>query len=108
MRNFHIIHKTKNVIPAKAGIYNRINKAQSTIEFTFAMIAIMFLIYGMVMVFRWAGMDLAQRRFSQDNSMTTTNLVGGDPASQLNADVDGILPIAAVYHGSITNGNTAQ
>ena len=81
-------------------------KAQSTIEFTFAMIAIMFLIYGMVMVFRWAGMDLAQRRFSQDSSIT--NLVGGDPASQLNADVDSVLPIAAVYRGSVTNGNTAQ
>jgi hypothetical protein len=83
-------------------------KAQSTIEFTFAMIAIMFLIYGMVMVFRWAGMDLAQRRFSQDSTITTTNLVGGDPASQLNADVDSVLPIAAVYRGSVTNGNTAQ
>ena len=83
-------------------------KAQSTIEFTFAMIAIMFLVYGMVMVFRWAGMDLANRRFVQDNSITTTNLVGGDPASQLNADVDSVLPIAAVYRGSVTNGNTAQ
>ena len=83
-------------------------KAQSTIEFTFAMIAIMFLIYGMVMVFRWAGMDLAQRRFAQDSSITTTNLVGGDPASQLNADIDNFLPIAAVYHGSVTNGNTTQ
>ena len=41
-------------------------KAQSTIEFTFAMIAIMFLIYGMVMTFRWAGMDLANRRYLQD------------------------------------------
>ena len=83
-------------------------KAQSTIEFTFAVIAIVFLIYGMVMVFRWAGMDLANRRFVQDNSITTTNLVGGDPASQLNSDIDGILPIAAVYRGNLTNGNTAQ
>ena len=84
------------------------NKAQSTIEFTFAMIAIVFLIYGMVMVFRWAGMDLANRRFSQDSSITTTNLVGGDPASQLNAGVDSFLPIAAVYRGNLTNGNTSQ
>ena len=83
-------------------------KAQSTIEFTFVVIVIMFLIYGMVQVFRWAGMDLANRRYLQDNSMTTANLVGGDPASQLNSDIDIALPMAAVYHGNITNGNTSQ
>jgi hypothetical protein len=99
-------------------------KAQSTIEFTFAMIAIMFLAYGMVMVFRWAGMDLAQRRYAQDTSLTnlnTTNCTNssfsgfsltpgtcGDPASQLNSDTDSVLPISAVYRGNVTNGNTAQ
>jgi len=81
------------------------NKAQSTIEFTFAMIAVMFLIYGMVMVFRWAGMDLAQRRFAQDNTLTT--MTGTDPGSELNPDFDRVLPMAAVYHGKVT-GNTTQ
>lgn len=80
-------------------------KAQSTIEFTFAVIVVMFLIYGMVQVFRWAGMDLAQRRYLQDSSITANP--SGDPASQLNTDVDVALPMAAVYHGSIT-GNTSQ
>ncbi len=84
------------------------HKAQSTIEFTFAMVVIMFFIYGMVQVFRWAGMDLAQRRYFQDSSITTTSLAGGDPASQLNSDADISQPMAAVYHGSITNGNTSQ
>jgi hypothetical protein len=79
--------------------------AQSTIEFTFAMIVIMFLVYGMVQVFRWAGMDLANRRYSQDVSLTTPP--GKDPATQLNAGDDLFLPIAAVYHGRIT-GNTGQ
>jgi hypothetical protein len=83
-------------------------KAQSTIEFTFAMIAIMFLIYGMVMVFRWAGMDLANRRVAQDSSLTLITLPGGDPAAQLNATDNPVLPIAAVYHGNITNGNASQ
>jgi divalent metal cation (Fe/Co/Zn/Cd) transporter len=77
---------------------------QSTIEFTFAMIVIMFLVYGMVQVFRWAGMDLANRRYTQD-VLLTTNPAGGDPAAQLNIDEDLVLPIAAVYHGRITNGN---
>ena len=85
-------------------------KAQSTIEFTFAMVAIVFLIYGMVMVFRWAGMDLANRRVALDNTMTMdlTNVPYHDPAAQLNSDMDSILPIAAVYHGSITAGNASQ
>jgi hypothetical protein len=84
-------------------------KAQSTIEFTFAMITIVFIIYSMVMVFRWTGMDLAQRRFSQDNSITMdlTNVPNGDPAAQLNSDIDSVLPMAATYHGSII-GNTVQ
>ncbi len=75
-------------------------KAQSTIEFTFGVIVVMFLIYGMVQVFRWAGMDLAQRRWVQDSSIT--NLVGTDPSSELNSDIDIVQPMSAVYHGSIT------
>jgi len=80
-------------------------KAQSTIEFTFAMIAIIFLIYGMVMAFRWAGLSLANRRQSQDASLTT--VYGTDPNSELVSGIDSSeLPMAAVYHGSITNGKT--
>jgi hypothetical protein len=78
--------------------------AQSTLEFTFAMIVIMFLIYSMVKVFRWAGMDLAQRRWLQDNTIVNLD-ASGDPSSQLNSDIDSAQPMAALYHGSIT-GNT--
>ena len=81
-------------------------KAQSTIEFTFAVVATMFLIYGMVMVFRWAGMDLANRRFAQDNSIQNLDSTG-DPASELNSAADYFQPMSAVYRGSIT-GNTGQ
>jgi len=84
------------------------NKAQSTIEFTFAVIVIMFLIYGMVQVFRWAGMDLAQRRYTQDNTLLTPLVSGGtshDPLTQLNSDIDYVMPIAAIYHGNVSNGN---
>ena len=79
-------------------------QAQSTIELTFAMVAIVFLIYGMVMVFRWAGMDLANRRVSQDLSMTSSQ----DPQVALSEGIGDFLPMAAVYHGSITDGNTSQ
>ncbi len=53
-------------------------KAQSTLEFIFAMIAGMFLLYGMVQVFRWVGMDAAQRQYgynaSFNKAMTTGNM----------------------------------
>jgi len=76
-------------------------KAQSTIEFTFATIVIMFLIYGMVQIFRWAGMDLANRRVAQDGALTA----GSDPDTQLSTNAgDSVLPLVAVYHGTITNG----
>jgi len=82
-------------------------KAQSTVEFTYAMIVIMFLVYGMVQIFRWAGMDLAQRRFMQDATLVTFQ--GTDPSSELaNMDFDQTLPLGAVYHGKITNGNTSR
>jgi len=94
-------------------------KGQSTIEFTFAMIVIMFLIYGMVMTFRWAGMDLANRRYTEDKTLMTMNptvwvtpdnsvRVSYDPTSQLNAADNLVLPMAAVYHGNIANGNASQ
>ena len=85
-------------------------KAQSTIEFTFAMIVIMFLIFGMVMVFRWAGMDLANRRVSQDSALTMdlSQVPNGDPSAQLNQEGNPVLPLAAIYTGSITNGNASQ
>jgi hypothetical protein len=83
-------------------------KAQSTLEFTFAMIVIIFLIYGMVRVFRWAGMDLANRRVTQDSSLMTLD-INGDPSLGLSDNTaDLALPMSAVYHGSITNGNTSQ
>ena len=81
-------------------------KAQSTIEFTFAMVATMFLVFSMIMVFRWAGLDLANRRVTQDKLLTAP-VVNGDPSSQLNSEENTLLPLSAVYHGSIT-GNISK
>lgn len=76
-------------------------KAQSTVEFTFGVVVVAFLIYGMVMIFRWAGMDLASRRMWQDNSLINST----DPLNQLNAEDDQVMPMASVYHGLLTNGS---
>jgi len=76
-------------------------KAQSTVEFTFAMVVVVFLIYGMVRVFFWVGMDLANRRVAQDNSLTD----GINASVQLNPDFYRIQSMDAMYTGSITNNS---
>ena len=47
-------------------------QGQSTIEFTFAMMVTLILVYALVMVLRWAGLDLAERRFAHDKLLTTS------------------------------------
>jgi hypothetical protein len=42
---------------------------QVMIEFTFAMLVVMFMMWSTVMIFRWAGKDLAERRISHDLSL---------------------------------------
>ncbi|MBI3314573.1 MAG: hypothetical protein HYZ86_01345 [Candidatus Omnitrophica bacterium] len=60
-------------------------KAQSTLEFVFAMIAVMFLLYGMVQVFRWVGMDMAQRRYAYDASFNRAMATGSLEQLKLDA-----------------------
>ena len=80
-------------------------RGQSTIEFTFAMIVIIFLIYGMVRVFRWAGMDLANRRVAQDITITAAYTGKQGPAVQLDPDFYRSQSMDSVYHGNVASGN---
>jgi len=57
-----IILMTKNL---------KLKNAQSTLEFSFSMIAILLLIYGCVMIFRWSGVSLAERRIAHDDVLVT-------------------------------------
>jgi len=50
----------------------RLISAQVIIEFTFSMIIIFLMIYGLMMIFRWTGMDLAFRRISHEDVLTNT------------------------------------
>lgn len=45
-------------------------KAQVMVEFTFCMIILFLMMYGIVMVFRWAGLDLSQREAAHDALLT--------------------------------------
>jgi hypothetical protein len=48
--------------------------AQSTMEFTFVLIVIFFMVYGLIRVFRWGGMDLAERRWAHDTTLSNESL----------------------------------
>ena len=50
----------------------RTSKAQVLIEFTFAMVIIFLMIYGSIMIFRWSGMDLAEKRIQHEEVLTGT------------------------------------
>ncbi|VAX38282.1 hypothetical protein MNBD_UNCLBAC01-1583 [hydrothermal vent metagenome] len=44
-------------------------KAQAILEFTFCMIVVFLMIYGVVKIFQWTGLDLAQRRITHDQKL---------------------------------------
>lgn len=50
----------------------KLRKGQSTIEFTFAVMVILLIAYGLIMVFRWVGLSYAERRFKQEKSMVVS------------------------------------
>ena len=57
---------------------------QSTLEFTFVMVAVALLILSLARVFTWVGQDLAQRRIAHDGVLTRDcGATGSCPLSQL-------------------------
>ena len=81
------------MIKGSAGKTGSLRKAQSVVEFTFATIVFLALVSGMVLVFRWVMVDLAERRYDHDHSL----IQGGDAESQLSTGfhktrrIDGFL-----------------
>ena len=74
-------------------------KGQATIEFTFAVIMILLLAYGLIMVFRWTGLTFAERRYEQEKSLTR----GATPEEQVNIKTSDYRTrhLEAVYPGKI-------
>lgn len=68
-------------------------RAQSIIEFSFAMILVALLIYGLVRVFQWSGLLLADHRYEHERSLVQDP----DPLKQLSEDyytprkIDGVF-----------------
>ena len=50
---------------------------QATIEFTFTMVIVVLLLFGMIQVAVWSGMDLADRRKAHEDFLTTTSIRQG-------------------------------
>ena len=72
------------------------NNGQSTIEFTFAMMVTLILVFALFMVFRWVGLDLANRRFTHDRTLTNDAL---RPEQQLTPDFYKPRKLDAAFRG---------
>lgn len=71
-------------------------RGQSTLEFAFSMIAMAVLMYGLILVFRWTGLDLAERRISHDNTLINVSK-GVGPEEQLTPNFHRPREIGAVF-----------
>ncbi len=54
---------------------------QVTVEFAFCLIIVAVLMYGLVKAFRWAGLDLAERRLASETDLTMNIDENWDPAA---------------------------
>ena len=70
-------------------------KAQSIIEFTAGMVILCLIIYGMVEIFRWGMMDMAERRFDHDHSLLSQ---AGNTQQQLDPNFHQTRPMDALWY----------
>jgi hypothetical protein len=77
----------------KAGpSYSR--RGQTILEFSAAMVVLCLIMYGMIQVFRWGVMDLAERRFDHDKTLVATTSLTQDqlhPRFHQTRPVDGTV-----------------
>ena len=75
-------------------------KGQLLMEFTFTMIVILLMFWGVMMIFRWTGMDLAERRIAHE--MTLTGNINGrfGPQQQLDPYFYEPISMNAIWRGN--------
>ncbi len=67
-------------------------KAQTTLEFTFAFVIVLLLVYGCIQVFRWAGVSLVERQKAHESTLIDNTVLENwqtfsqSPLKQLGAD----------------------
>jgi len=72
-----------------------IQKAQALIEFSAGMVILCLIIYGMVEIFRWGMMDMAERRYDHDRSFSNSQLTA---EQQLNPNFHELRPMDTLWY----------
>jgi len=80
----------------------RNKNAQAIIEFTFCMIILFIMMYGLMKVFQWSGTDLAKRRQAHDSTLkggvvADYSVYAHGPIKQLDPHIGSSAPINAVW-----------
>jgi hypothetical protein len=78
-------------------VKTRLKKAQTIVEFTAGMVVLCLIMYGMVEVFRWGMMDMAERRF--DNEQT---FLHGSTEYQLRPNFHQTRPLDTLWYKNAT------
>ncbi len=71
-------------------------KGQGFLEFTFAMMVLMIMIYGLIRVFGWTGVDLTEGRLAHERTLTDGGL---SSRQQINPEFYVPTPFNAIWTG---------
>lgn len=83
----------------------KVPDAQVLIEFTFCMIIIMLMIYGLIMILRWTGVDLAERERAHESQLTTPIIEDYGQCLVWNTDS---IPFVCLQTTTMANGPLKQ
>ncbi len=93
--------------PHKNDTLMKKNKGQVIIEFTFCVIVVMLMMYGLIMIFRWTGVSMANRRIGHDSTLEVgftrnygSGAVGQGPLKQLDTYFFKPSKMKAVWDGN--------
>ncbi len=66
---YHLPFTTTYLLPLTSYLFFK-KKAQVMLEFVFCMIILFLMMYGIIMIFRWVGLDLGQRQQAHEAVLT--------------------------------------
>ncbi len=81
-----------------------LSRGQTMVEFTFCLIVILLMIYGLMRIFEWTGKDQAMRRMAHDALITTGvkrsyDNEGDGPAKQISPYFHTPIKMNAIWEG---------
>ena len=81
-----------------------LSRGQTMVEFTFCLIVILLMIYGLMRIFEWTGKDQAMRRMAHDALITSKvehsyNNPGEGPAKQIDPYFHTPIKMNAIWEG---------